>query len=302
VLARKHEYGGGIIVIPVLDCDKHDDVSRFATQLGIPVVLVDQNPAPRQKIPENVSYACVSDVEGGAMAGVAAVDLARTVPMGKVLVVADHAKPARFHSFVQVLTQRVDCKVQISCDGGFNRGRAAQVVHDHLVEALKVGPSFDVVFNISDSMTLGTLDACRDLGEHRGFLPPYVIGYDGISATRALVQSGEIARVVVQEAKALACASVEELAWRLSGRRASGNVVWVPPTLCRPGMKADRLASEAEPEVDDYVREEVDFALRQIAAMIEANAGRQSIAKAKGRLRKLVLTATNKSGKRSSAP
>src|SRR5262249_9836605 len=126
------------------------------------------------------------------------------------------------------------CEVVVTEDGRFDRWVSENVVFNLVTEALERNKPFDVIFCTADSMTVGCLDAIRRVRRWGSHAKPRVIGYDGTATTRNLIdrkRSG-LARIVVQDTKALASAALDELIARHQSE--PGNrpqVKWVEPYL-----------------------------------------------------------------------
>lgn len=206
---------GGLVIIPVWGAEKAQELIDFARRLAKPVVFVDQNPPlPNDQIPSNVSYVSVSDAEGGELAADAVLELEGAEAFQRILVMAGPARFNRQNCFDARLRSRLPkCELVISTDGVFNRDVTEKIASELLIRALENRQPFDVVFCTTDSMTVGCLNAIAKISDWKGKGPPKIVGYDGIASTRRLVTSGNspIARIVVQDPKEVARASVDQL-------------------------------------------------------------------------------------------
>jgi ABC-type sugar transport system substrate-binding protein len=120
----------------------------------------------------------------------------------------------------------------VSEDGKFDRWISENVAYNKLNDARRRRQPFDVIFCTADSMTLGCLDAIDRIQRWHGSAKPRVIGYDGTVTTQRLADSGRsfLARIVVQDTKELARASVEQLVRMRLGEEVDKSV-WVKPYL-----------------------------------------------------------------------
>jgi ABC-type sugar transport system substrate-binding protein len=254
VLGDAADYSGGIVIISGWPSDRIDDLNDFAIRIQKPVVFVDQNPPPGAdaKTPWNMCYVSVDDGDGGRLAAEAALELAREHPIRRILVISGFAKQERFIAFRTSLSEKLKCDIVVSEDGKFDRWVSENIVHNKLNEGIRAERPFDLVYCTADSMTLGCLDAIDRVERWRGCPKPQVIGYDGTATTQRLAADARslLRRVVVQDTKELARASVEQLTRMRQGDKFS-KINWVKPYLFPrlTGIPSEGEASAATPVV-----------------------------------------------------
>jgi DNA-binding LacI/PurR family transcriptional regulator len=234
VLADAEDYSGGIIIISGWPEERTTQLIEFAKRLQKPLVFVDHNPSidAEKEIPWNMSYVSISDSEGGRLAADAALEIANERPIGRILILSGFAKQKRYEVFRELISKSLKCDMVVSEDGKFDRWISENVAYNKLNDALRRRQPFDVIFCTADSMTLGCLDAIDRIQRWHGSAKPRVIGYDGTVTTQRLADSGRsfLARIVVQDTKELARASVEQLVRMRLGEEVDKSV-WVKPYL-----------------------------------------------------------------------
>ncbi len=231
------QYSGGLLVASKFADDKVSELQQFAAGIKVPVIFIDHvPPTPSSSEPgsnpqsSKVRWVTVQDTLGGEKAAQALADFGGAP--GRVLVVAGPAKADRQASFKKAVISRWPaCIVTTTTDGGFDRQRARIIASNLLKRALENKLPYDAIFCTSDSMTLGCLDAIQNI-DWAGLVAPNVIGYDGIEATRSLIDSGHstLQRVVVQDPQKLAEAAIHAL-HELTQGKDGPSVVWIEPTL-----------------------------------------------------------------------
>jgi DNA-binding LacI/PurR family transcriptional regulator len=230
VVENRDQYFGGLVIASQFADDNLRELRKFAGDVKLPVIFIDHVPPQADAMfPSNTSWVTVRDSAGGTKAVEAVVALG--IEPKRILVIAGPAKKDRHEFFRQGIEERwPTCTVRITTDGGFNRRTAEEIVYDILAEAIAQKTAYDVIFCTTDSMTLGCLDAMQRL-DWKGESRPYVIGYDGIEATRRLIlrRQTQLKRVVVQDVEKLAGTAIQELEAFRSGQ--GNGVVWVEPTL-----------------------------------------------------------------------
>ena len=221
VLGRSADYVGGI-AIPIEPESRKAEILKFAREFRKPIVFVDNAPFDESECPDITTFVGVSSTEGGMLAAVALENALSTDEEERtILVVASNTQIARQGEIKARLAQsRPQWKLEIDKGGMFNREQAQGLVDRRLrdTEQAKV----DAIVCTSDSMTLGCLDALRDVGAEEA--PEVVIGYDGIALTRRIVDdsSSPLRRVVVQDTHDLAVAAATALSDLLQGRTQLG--------------------------------------------------------------------------------
>jgi ABC-type sugar transport system substrate-binding protein len=236
IKANVSQYCGGIVVASKFADDKFDELEQFASQIHLPVIFVDHIPpygggesSPGQPS-GNVRWVTVNDTSGGEKAAEAVNDLG-TKPE-RILVIAGPAKADRQNSFKAAVVRRwPDCSIVITTDGQFNRERARSITRMLVKKSLENNKHYDIIFCTSDSMTLGSLDAIKSFDWDQ-IRAPCVIGYDGVEATRKLIDEDDflLQRVVVQDPAILAAAAIHSLQQLKAGAVGPG-VVAIEPTL-----------------------------------------------------------------------
>jgi ABC-type sugar transport system substrate-binding protein len=245
------EYLGGVVVCSGWPDKLFSELLELAQQLSMPVVLVDRNPPiGASRVPPMLSYVSVNDEEGGRLAGEAVVRLAEQQPVKRILVIAGYAKRGRSKAFQEkIMTSEAlrGCEVTITEDGRFDRWVAENLTYNFLDDSVQGGKPFDVIFCVADSMTVGCLDAIARFAGRTTMPMPKVIGYDGTSTTRTLVENrrSPLVKIVVQDSKEIARTAIAKLL-ELSQRERSkpakpdkksrktaktNNIVWVEPYL-----------------------------------------------------------------------
>src|SRR5262249_8337515 len=207
-----------------------------------PVVFIDRNPPiASEDMPSNVAYVSVSDSDGGRCAAEAVLQLSREHPVKRILVMHGFTKEKRVQAFEETVKNNLKCSIVVSEDGKFDRWISENVAYNLLTNALKEDEPFDTIYCTSDSMTMGCFDAIIRVEHWHKYPKPRVIGYDGTRVTRRLVENAErsrIARIVVQDTKELARASVEQLMRMYEGKK--GEIIWIEPHLY-PRLTVDEL-------------------------------------------------------------
>lgn len=256
ILNSGDDYLGGFVVCSGWPDHLLAELLKLAEQLSMPVVLIDRNPPIRaSRPPPMLGYVSVNDEDGGRLAAEAVVQLAKRRPVKRILVIAGYAKRSRFKSFqkkIKASKALSACEVTVTEDGRFDRWVAENVTYNFLNESIEEARPFDVIFCVADSMTVGCLDAIARFAGKTATPMPKVIGYDGTSTTRTLVENrrSPLARIVVQDSREIARAAVakllelsqEENKPAKSGKNArktggharkteKHNVVWVEPYL-----------------------------------------------------------------------
>jgi DNA-binding LacI/PurR family transcriptional regulator len=231
VLNVKDDYLGGFVIISTWDPAKTNVFEDFAVRFAKPIVFIDQNPAQAIKsIASNVSYVGISDESGGRLAAQAVLELdLHSQATLRALVISGAAKYSRCDVFANILREN-NWAVSISQEGEFDREKSTAVAYNRLSAALKEQRPFDVVFCTNDSMTLGCLDAIQQIDNWPNGGQPKIIGYDGIAITKRLAEHGRIARTVVQSAREVARASIEQLLL-MHEKKPSKRIVLLEPEL-----------------------------------------------------------------------
>jgi DNA-binding LacI/PurR family transcriptional regulator len=234
VLATADDYSGGVIIISGWPEERTPELKSFAQLLKKPVVFVDQNPpiGADEDVPWNMCYVSISDSDGGRLAADAALELAHERPVQRIFILSGFAKQKRYEAFRELISKGLKCDVVVSEDGKFDRWVSENVAYNKLNDAIKHRQPFDLIFCTADSMTLGCLDAIDRIQRWHGCMKPRVLGYDGTVTTQRLADSGRslLARIVVQDTKELARASVEQLVRMRQGEEVDKSV-WVKPYL-----------------------------------------------------------------------
>jgi len=214
-----------------------EDLATIVRRFSIPIVFVDRNPPlPDSEIPLKLNYVSVSDRAGGELAADAVLDLVDTIAVKRILVIAGFAKSGRHEAFRDKLTagrELKGCELVVTQDGKFDLWISENVAHNLLSEASEQNKPFDMVFCTADSMTLGCLDAIERLARRRKIQKPRVIGYDGTTTTKSLIDNRQspLARVVIQDSKELAGTAIAQLIKSNQSEEAAKKVIWIDPYL-----------------------------------------------------------------------
>jgi ABC-type sugar transport system substrate-binding protein len=214
-----------------------EELAVVVKQLSIPIAFVDRNPpVPDSEILPKLTYVSVSDKAGGELAADAVLDLTNTIAVKRILVIAGFAKSRRHEAFRNRLVTAETlkgCELVVTQDGKFDRWIAENVAHNHLSTASEESKPFDAVFCTADSMTLGCLDAIERLARRTKIRKPRVIGYDGTTTTKNLIDTRQspLTRVVIQDSKELAGAAIAQLIKLNQSEEDVKKVIWIDPYL-----------------------------------------------------------------------
>jgi ABC-type sugar transport system substrate-binding protein len=231
------DYVGGIVVCSGWPDHLMEELAVIVRRLSIPIVFVDRNPpVPDSEILPKLTYVSVSDQAGGELAADAILELTDTIAVKRILVIAGFAKSRRheaFRSKLYTAETLKGCELVVSQDGKFDRWVSENLAHNQLFKASAESKPFDAVFCTADSMTLGCLDAIERLAKRTESRKPRVIGYDGTTTTKNLIDKGQspLIRVVIQDSKELAGAAIAQL---IKLNQSEGNVkkvIWIDPYL-----------------------------------------------------------------------
>lgn len=235
ILERKKDYIGGL-VIPIIPERRRDELRKFVEAFGNPIVFVDNAPFEKgEDYPPRTAFVGVSSSAGGELAARAVIVSSSSQPIRKVLVIASNTQVARQNSFKKHLEQSLLGYDVVIDDGGlFSRDQAYNITLKRLQSAIQKKDPFDAIFCTSDSMTLGCLEAIREMGGLEGFREPRVFGYDGIATTIRLADDPKspLQYVVVQDHHEIAVAAIEQLERLTKGENLMTAVpIFVPPRL-----------------------------------------------------------------------
>jgi DNA-binding LacI/PurR family transcriptional regulator len=236
IIRDRNSYAGGIVCPPVCIYANWDETSRFIARFGQPLVFVDYHPrfTPRD-IPDKVSFIGFDDDYGGYLTAQAILGLRATFAEKKferLLIVSGHAKYGRFETVKRRVAEG-GLQLVVSGQGEFSTERAHKIIWEELRAGLRNGKPIHGVYFPSDTMTVGGLNAIRDIQEGEGWKPCAIFGYDGTELTRFLVQDGTLAGVVEQNCRELADRAVEALVAHIGGQPV-GRLQKLVPKYIRP--------------------------------------------------------------------
>lgn len=234
ILERKKDYIGGL-VIPIIPERRRNELRKFVEDFGNPIVFVDNAPFEEDEdYPPRTAFVGVRSSDGGELAARAVIVSFSSQPICKVLVIASNTQVARQNSFKKHLVQSL-LKYDVVIDEGglFCRDKAYNITLKRLKSAIQKNDPFDAIFCTSDSMTLGCLEAIREMGVLEGFREPRVFGYDGIATTIRLADDPKspLQCVVVQDHHEIAVAAINQLDRLTKGEKLMQVSIFVPPHL-----------------------------------------------------------------------
>jgi ABC-type sugar transport system substrate-binding protein len=236
-LADGNNYFGGILICSGWPDRVVKEIRAIVKGLSFPLILVDRNPpVGLARIPAKLSYVSISDSAGGKLAAEAVLELSRHSPIKRILAIAGFAKQSRQESFQKTISKSLKhCEITTTEDGKFDRWISENIAYNYITDAIEAGSPFDAIFCTADSMTLGCLDAIERVANWKGCARPKIIGYDGTTTTRKLVDSkrSSLVRIVIQDNNAMAETSVALMI--NANQKAKGGridrIVWVKPYL-----------------------------------------------------------------------
>jgi ABC-type sugar transport system substrate-binding protein len=183
-LASKQRGFKGGLIAPTLSGINLDELRARIARFRIPIVLVDINPFEGTTMPEKTFYVGVDNFEGGSLA-------ARYVRAGlagvkapRVLVLENPDQAKRADGFLAGLGP--GCEI-VRAQSAFS----AEAGRDATIKALRHrAPSsrpFQAIFAVSDEIALGAIDALSVAGGATGDGKMIVVGFDGTSAAKKLI-------------------------------------------------------------------------------------------------------------------
>lgn len=228
-----HKFSGGLVVVSNCIDESYEDYRNFAKDIKVPVVFMDHDPpkldgkSPEEVLAENIGWVTVLNEAGGRQAATLALLLGNHK---SVLAIGGPWKQGRQIAFREELKRRKStCSVKMRECEGFSRELAAETAFLELSKANRNNLGYDLVFCVTDELTLGCLDAIAKINWPPNS-PPIVIGYDGTKATRSLVIEDKtpLRGIVIQDAEKIATAAVLTLIDMLGPRR-KNRITYVPP-------------------------------------------------------------------------
>ncbi|HEX9334733.1 MAG TPA: substrate-binding domain-containing protein [Pseudonocardiaceae bacterium] len=228
VLARRHQYIGGIIVVTEVDRLRKDLVD-FCARSSLPVVFADVEPFNEERdYPANSVFVGYRSGDLGELAGSWLVQ--HLIDTGqtrfRVLIIGGREHPWRQQRCAQVLrASNLDIAIATDDTCAFVRSRAEHSVRAHLRQLHQKNERLDAVFCTNDEMALGAVDALRS--DPMATADTVVIGIDGTAEARALIDSGTspFRATVVQDANRIAQSVVDMLEKLSTGQPVSKKTI-----------------------------------------------------------------------------
>lgn len=211
ILARKHDYIGGIIVGGEMR-RLRDDLSAFCRDSRLPIVFSDVEPFEKEsEYPDNATYIGYDTGAVGALAGKWLVRHLRGKTRPHVLIVASCEHESRQQRCAEALRAAFpDVLITIDDQCDFVRAKACDAVRTH-VRHLDPGQCVDGIFCTNDEMALGAVDALSvPASATRATI---VVGVDGVHEVKALIDTGDspLRATVVHDTHRLATGAVDLL-------------------------------------------------------------------------------------------
>jgi ribose transport system substrate-binding protein len=214
LLARRHQYIGGVIVVTEV-ARLRKDLVDFCAKSSLPVVFADVEPFDDERdYPANSVFVGYRSGDLGALAGIWLVqyliDTGRT--RFRVLIIGSREHPGRQQQCAQILrASSLDIVIATDDTCAFVRSRAEHSVRAHLHQLHQKNERLDAVFCTNDEMALGAVDALRS--DPIATTDTVVVGIDGTAEARALIDSGTspFRATVVQDANRIAQSVVDML-------------------------------------------------------------------------------------------
>ena len=239
------------LLFPALPDGDDDVIADFLDNIQMPVVFADNPPfIDEVRYGTNSVFVGVNSCEGGKLAAEAAVELAKKSPISRILVISSTSQTGRQDEFNRVVKASLtDCQIDQNDGGAFDRSTARQLIRPMLVDAIKQGDPYQLVFCTSDAMALGCLDALRELSNAGNQIATKLISYDGIYETKNAVfdDKSPLFRVVVQDTEELSSRIVDSLINMMRGKKGEA-FVWVPPRL-HPRIKEIQSKTVAQSSI-----------------------------------------------------
>lgn len=211
ILARRHDYFGGIIIAGEVH-RLRSDLTRFCRESGLPVVFTDLEPFEKESdYPDNGTFVGYATGELGELAGKWLVKHLRGRNRPHVLIVASREHANRQQRCEQALRAALpDVMITIDDRCEFVRSRAYDAVRAH-IKQLDRGQCLDAIFCTNDEMALGAVDALALSSP--ATQTTVVIGVDGVLEAKALIDTGKspLRATVVQDTHRLAVSIVDNL-------------------------------------------------------------------------------------------
>ncbi|HXV31587.1 MAG TPA: substrate-binding domain-containing protein [Sinorhizobium sp.] len=227
-----------IIIAPV-DGDLGVQISKIATDAGIPLVYVNNQPINVDELPEKQTFVASDERESGTME---TREICRLLKgKGTAVVMTGEL----FHFAARLRTQDVDevlstdeCKgitVVERQSANWSRAQAAELMR----EWLAAGVRFDAVIANNDDMALGAIDAMKTAGIAMNKV--VVGGVDATDDALAAMAAGDLDVTILQNANAQGAAAIDA-ALKLAAGEKLPKMISVPFELVTPDNVGTYLA------------------------------------------------------------
>jgi inositol transport system substrate-binding protein len=212
---------GAIIVNPV-DTMATPNMTKLATDAGIPLVYVNRKPA-EETLPKGVVYVGSDENVSGKLEGEAIAKLLNNkgnivIMMGEL---ATQAAVLRTTGIEKVVAQHPEMKIVGKQTANWRRNEAIDLMNNWLVTGTKI----DAVAANNDEMAIGAIIALQQAGKD-----PKTLVIGGIDATRdalAEMEKGSLDVTVFQDGRGQGEGSVEAAVKLAKGENVEP-FVWIP--------------------------------------------------------------------------
>lgn len=235
----ENDHVQGLVVIPV-DPNRMEPITAMARQAGVPLVYLNRQPFPLDKIPPDVYYVGSDPLDAGMKQGDFLAEHMGAGNLAILMGIKGLETTIRRTAGLEEELRRLGAPIQVIAReyANFMRAPAYQITKQWIAQ---FGNQLNAIAANNDEMALGAIQALREAGRD----DVMVVGVDALAPGRAAVQQGLLAATVFQDATQQAELAMQMINQLIQGQTPAQQYILVPHILITPAQSQEPAAGRA---------------------------------------------------------